>query len=78
MNAVLDQSVERFNKLEEAVQDEIRGQTTAFINLYAFLSQIMPYFDDGLERLYAFLRNLSSKLPRPGDGSNSRSTMTSR
>jgi type I restriction enzyme R subunit len=69
MNAVLDQSVERFNKLDEAVQDEFRGQTTTFVNLYAFLSQIMPYFDDGLERLYAFLRNLSSKLPRPGDGS---------
>lgn len=33
-----------------------------------FLSQILPYFDEGLERLYAFLRNLSSKLPRPGDG----------
>ena len=47
----------------------MRGQITAFNNLYAFLSQIMPYFDDGLERLYAFLRNLSPKLPSAGDGS---------
>ncbi len=69
MNAVLDRSVERFKGLEEAVQEEFRGQMTAFNNLYAFLSQIMPYFDEGLERLYAFLRNLSPKLPRPGDGS---------
>lgn len=69
MNAVLDRSVERFKDLEEAAQEEFRGQLTAFNNLYAFLSQIMPYFDEGLERLYAFLRNLSPKLPRPGDGS---------
>jgi type I restriction enzyme R subunit len=69
MNAVLDRSVTRFEDLDEPVQEEFRGQLTAFCNLYAFLSQIMPYFDDGLEQLYAFLRNLASKLPRPGDGS---------
>lgn len=69
MNAVLDRCGERFGHLEEAPQNEFRGQLTAFCNLYAFLSQIMPYFDDGLERLYAFLRNLSPKLPSVGDGS---------
>ncbi len=69
MNAMLDRSVDRFNGLEEAAQEEFRGQMTAFNNLYSFLSQIIPYFDEGLERLYAFLRNLSPKLPRPGDGS---------
>jgi type I restriction enzyme R subunit len=69
MNAVLDRSVDRFNDLDEVSQEEFRGQMTAFNNLYSFLSQIMPYFDEGLERLYAFLRNLSPKLPRPGDGS---------
>ena len=68
MNAVLDRSVERFKNLDEPVQEEFRGQLTAFCNLYSFLSQIMPYFDDGLEQLYAFLRNLAPKLPRPGDG----------
>jgi type I restriction enzyme R subunit len=69
MNAVLDRAVDRFDDLEETVQEEFRGQLTAFNNLYAFLSQIMPYFDEGLERLYAYLRNLSQKLPHPGDGS---------
>jgi type I restriction enzyme R subunit len=68
MNAILDACVERFNNLDEPVQDEFRGQLTAFRNLYAFLSQIMPYYDEGLEQLYAFLRNLSPKLPQPGDG----------
>lgn len=69
MNAVLDRAVERFKNLHEPLQEEFRGQLTAFRNLYSFLSQIMPYFDDGLEQLYAFLRNLAPKLPRPGDGS---------
>lgn len=68
MNAILDACVERFNNLDDPVQDEFRGQLTAFRNLYAFLSQIMPYYDEGLEQLFAFLRNLSPKLPQPGDG----------
>ena len=41
---------------------------TAYRNLYAFLSQIIPYQDTDLERLYAFVRNLLAKLPPPGDG----------
>lgn len=68
MSAILDRCVERFKALEEATQDEFRGQLTAFNNLYAFLSQVMPYFDEDLEKLHAFLRNLSTKLPPPGDG----------
>ncbi|MBU6395754.1 MAG: DEAD/DEAH box helicase family protein [Sphingomonadales bacterium] len=68
MNAVLDACVERFKELDEPAQDEFRGLLTAFRNLYAFLSQIMPYFDEGLEQLFAFVRNLSPKLPLPGDG----------
>ena len=68
MNAVLDRCVSRFSTADEAPQDEFRGQLTAFNNLYAFLSQVMPYYDDGLEQLYAFLRNLSPKLPNAGDG----------
>ena len=68
MNAILDRCVTRFDEREEAVQEEFRDLLTAFRNLYGFLSQILPYVDEDLERLYAFLRNLAPKLPRPGDG----------
>ena len=34
------------------------------MNLYGFLSQIIPYQDSDLERLYVFLRHLAAKLPR--------------
>ncbi|RDC68482.1 type I restriction endonuclease subunit R [Rhodovulum sp. 12E13] len=68
MNAVLDAVVERFLDKDETEQEEFRGQLAAYRSLYAFLSQIIPYQDSDLEKLYAFVRNLISKLPPPGDG----------
>jgi type I restriction enzyme, R subunit len=68
MNAVLDRCVARFKEREEAEQEEFLGLLIAFRNLYGFLSQILPYFDEDLERLYAFGRKLIPKLPRPDEG----------
>jgi len=68
MNAVLDAVVERFHGHEEEKREAFRGQLAAYRNLYAFLSQIIPYQDSDLERLYAFVRNLLAKLPPPGNG----------
>ena len=68
MNAVLDAVVQRFQDCEEDEREEFRGQLTAYRNLYAFLSQIIPYQDTEFERLYAFVRSLLAKLPPPGDG----------
>jgi len=67
MNATLDPAVSRFAKLQEENEDEAelwRGKLQAFRNLYGFLSQIIPYQDSDLEKLYVFLRHLSAKLPR--------------
>ena len=68
MNAFLDIVVKRFDGKEENEQEEFRGQLTAYRNLYAFLSQVIPYIDPELEKLYAFVRRLLSYLPPPGDG----------
>ncbi|MCF7981157.1 MAG: DEAD/DEAH box helicase family protein [Pseudomonadales bacterium] len=68
MNSVIDTVVARFHDYEEAEQEEFRGQLTAYRNLYAFLSQIIPYQDSDLEKFYTFVRNLLAKLPPPGDG----------
>ena len=68
MNSILDAVVQRFRGREEEERELFRGQLTAYRNLYAFLSQIIPYQDTDLERLYAFARNLLGKLPPPGDG----------
>jgi type I restriction enzyme R subunit len=67
MNAALDPAVDRFTAIQEEDEDEAelwRGKLYAFRNLYAFLSQIIPYQDSDLEKLYVFLRHLASKLPR--------------
>ena len=71
MNAALDPAVSRFavlQKDEEAEAELWRGKVRAFRNLYDFLSQIIPYQDSDLERLYVFLRHLAAKLPRRRGG----------
>jgi type I restriction enzyme R subunit len=71
MNAALDPAVSRFAALQEEREDEAelwRGKLQAFRNLYGFLSQIIPYQDSDLERLYVFLRHLAAKLPRRAGG----------
>ncbi|WP_134980514.1 type I restriction enzyme subunit R domain-containing protein, partial [Xanthomonas axonopodis] len=68
MNAVLDAVVQRFKMEVEAKQDEFRGLLMAYRNLYAFLSQIVPYQDSDLEKLYTFVRNLMTKLPPADNG----------
>ena len=68
MNALLDAIVQRFQDREEEDREHFRGQLKAYRNLYAFLSQIIPYQDTDLERLYTFVRNLLAKLPPPGGG----------
>src|SRR6185295_15397761 len=67
MNAALDPPVSRFTVRlrEEPNEAELwRGKVQAYLNLYGFLSQVIPYQDSDLERLYIFLRHLAAKLPR--------------
>lgn len=64
LNAMLDMAVERFIALAEEQQDEFKSQLVSFRNLYMFLSQIIPYQDSDLEKLYTYSRFLLNKLPR--------------
>jgi type I restriction enzyme R subunit len=71
MNAALDPAVDRFTALQATDAEEAelwRGKLNALRNLYAFLSQVIPYQDSDLERLYTFLRFLSPKLPKRTTG----------
>ena len=71
MNATLDPAVSRFAARQQDDEDGaelLRGKMQAFRNLYGFLSQVIPYQDSDLERLYVFLRHLAAKLPRRGHG----------
>jgi len=68
MNGILDQAVERFKERETEAREEIKTLLVNFRNLYAFLSQVIPYQDSDLERLYTYLRFLLTKLPRRDGG----------
>ncbi len=71
MNAALDPAVSRFAVRQMEAEEEAelwRGKLIAFRNLYGFLSQVIPYQDSDLERLYVFLRHLAAKLPRRKSG----------
>ncbi|TVS13284.1 MAG: type I restriction endonuclease subunit R [Planctomycetaceae bacterium] len=64
-----DPAVGRFKAIQdEEVREEFRGQVMAFRNLYAFLSQIIPFADSDLEKLYTYLRFFIRRLPRPERG----------
>ena len=47
-----------------ATQEEFRTTLVAYRNLYAFLAQIIPFQDSDLEKHYAYIRFLLTKLPR--------------
>ena len=71
MNAILDQAVARFAQLQNTEEEQAelwRGKLQAFRNLYGFLSQVIPYQDSDLEKLFTYLRHLALKLPKRKNG----------
>ena len=64
LNAILDPAIERFKQKTDDEKETIKKQFTEFRSLYNFLSQIIPYNDSNLEKLFIYLRNLLRKLPR--------------
>ena len=61
--AALDPARDRFLALDEEVQDAFRDLLVRFVNLYAFVSQIVAYVDRRLERDYLYARALNACLP---------------
>lgn len=60
----LNPGVDRFKAKREEEQEEFRNALAGYVRLYAFLSQVMPFTDPDLEKLYTFGRFLELKLPR--------------
>ncbi|MFO0760172.1 MAG: DEAD/DEAH box helicase family protein [Byssovorax sp.] len=64
MNRHLNPGIDRFKALSEPAREEFKNTLGAFVRLYAFLSQVMPFTDPDLEKLYAFGRFFEMKLPQ--------------
>jgi type I restriction enzyme, R subunit len=61
--AALAGVVERVLALPEDERRDFRGQLTAYVRLYAFLAQVLPFADADLEKLYVLARYLRRLLP---------------
>lgn len=63
LHAMLDSSTAIFrNELAEEQQADFRAKVKTYVRLYIFLSQIVPFENPYLERLYIFLNHLQNKL----------------
>jgi type I restriction enzyme R subunit len=63
--AALRPVVERVEAGDEPDRREFRGLLNRYTELYAFLGQVLPFADAGLEQLYQFCRCLLRLVPVP-------------
>jgi type I restriction enzyme R subunit len=69
LQPILDKAEHRFKDMRDEQgrvdidrQEDFRSMLQGFVRLYGFLSQLMTFQDRGLEKLYAFARNLNKKI----------------
>lgn len=64
--SIVDKAVPRFQALLLEQREDFRAKVGAFRRLYGFLSQVIPFQDTDLEKLYTYLRFLEIRLPESG------------
>lgn len=64
LNALLDQGVERYNKLSNEEKLAFKQAATKFSRTYGFVLQVVTFIDLDLHKLYIYLTYLLRKLPR--------------
>jgi type I restriction enzyme R subunit len=63
LHSLLDKSTDVFrNNLEEEERVDFRAKVKLYVQLYIFLSQVLPFENPYLERLFIFLNHLQNKL----------------
>ena len=63
--AYINPACDRYKAIEsEDEKEEFKKSLRTWTNLYAFLTQIMPFQDSGLEKFYAYAKLLQTKLPK--------------
>jgi type I restriction enzyme R subunit len=73
LHTYLKPAADRFHALEEDEEEkaeQFRKDLGTFLRMYDFLSQIVPYNDADLERLYTFGKNLMPRIAARGEGSS--------
>lgn len=62
LHGVLKPAADRYAEFEEESKELFRKDLGSFLRLYEFLSQIIPYNDPELEKLFVFGKNLMPRL----------------
>jgi type I restriction enzyme R subunit len=65
LDPILDPCIAPYLALDEDGQVDFKATAKAFVRLYAFLSQVLPYANPEWERLFTFLNLLIPRLPAP-------------
>ena len=63
LHNILSPVVEEFRKKNKKEQVEFKKTLRRYQNIYSFLSQLIPFSDVNLEKMYIFNKFLSKKLP---------------
>ena len=65
LQPILNEAVKQFKLIsDEEEKKEFKSLIQSYIRLYGYISQIMSFTDENLEKLYIFLRYLNKKLPK--------------
>jgi len=64
LNGAVDPAVTRYNALDQDDREQFKHLLTQFSRLYAFMLNVLPYRDRGLDRFYEYARFLLRKLPK--------------
>ena len=65
LDPILDPCIAPYLTLDEDGQVDFKATAKAFVRLYGFLSQVLPYANPEWERLFTFLNLLIPRLPAP-------------
>jgi len=67
LHSYVDPAVERYTQKAEEEKESFKARLSGFLRLYRYASNIMPFSDVDLEKLYVYGRFLLKKLPKKRD-----------
>jgi len=63
LHTIVNRAVDMYKKLDDEKQSTFKKNIKRFQNLYSFMSQLLPFSDVSLEKMYIYNKYLYKKLP---------------
>lgn len=68
LHHIVDRAVDRYSDLPETEQVECKSALSKYVRSYSYISQIAPFTDAGLHKLFVYVQMLVKKLPNTSTG----------